>query len=192
MPQWIAGRRRWVIASMVGLMVVLVGCPRAAEASVKGDMRAAAIRQRVAEQQARTRAEVNARLEASRLARVALLQTPPTPDPTPSPAPVPRRGRTSVQGGAQAPIVVEDGSVQDLIRAYWPGDDAKALAVVRCETGGTFNPTIKSKSGKYWGLWQADADFRASYGWAGWGVKEQTEMAWRGYQARGWSPWSCA
>lgn len=76
--------------------------------------------------------------------------------------------------------------------AAWPGDDAKVLRVVACETGRTFNPYIKSRSGKFWGLFQADPDFRRTYGWSGWEVEAQVAMAWRGFKARGWQPWSCA
>lgn len=109
-------------------------------------------------------------------ARIKLV--PPT---TPAPAP---QART------------EDLSVQQRLINAWPGDDQKMLSVVKCESG--FNPTARSKptkrnpEGKYWGLFQADSDFRATYGWAGWGVEEQAAMAWRGYTARGWQPWSCA
>lgn len=83
------------------------------------------------------------------------------------------------------------GSVRARVAAAWPGDDAKALCVVGRETGQTFNPLIRSRTGKYWGLWQADANFRATYGW-GPSIEQQTKMAWRGFQARGWSPWPTA
>lgn len=97
---------------------------------------------------------------------------------TPKPRPAP------VQQISYAP-----GTVQAQLVALWPGDDRVMLCIVAKETGRTWNPNIKSRTGKYWGLFQADSAFRADYGWAGWGVAEQVAMAWRGYQARGWGPW---
>lgn len=50
----------------------------------------------------------------------------------------------------------------------------------------------------YWGGFQADLSFQqtynpgayATYGTADrWPIIEQIEMAWRGWQARGWAPW---
>lgn len=112
----------------------------------------------------------------------------PTPAPTPVPAPVSKP--------VSKPAHYSPGSVQDRIVAAWPGDDRKALSVVRCETGGTFNPAIVSKSGKYHGLYQFDAQTYASVG-GNWpaskdSVEEQTKRAWMLYQRRGWQPWSCA
>lgn len=99
-------------------------------------------------------------------------QTRRTPEPTPRPTPK-----------AQSP----SGSVESRIRATWPGsNDSEAVAVARCESG--LNPNARSSSGRYWGLYQADASFRRSYGY-GPSVEAQTRMAWRGYQARGWQPW---
>lgn len=79
------------------------------------------------------------------------------------------------------------------IAAAWPGDDAKALCLVGEETGQTYDPSIKNPSGTYRGLFQADSDFSQAYASvsdaSSLSVEEQTAMAWRGYQARGWSPW---
>lgn len=86
-----------------------------------------------------------------------------------------------------APVDVGSGSIQDRIVATWPGDDAKVLRVIKCESN--FNPNARSKSGKYWGLFQADSNFRAAYGWNSGSVEDQVMMGWRGYQARGWQPW---
>lgn len=198
MHAWLDGRRRYIVGALMGLMVVLVGCPRAAEASVQGDMRAAAIRQRVAEQQARTRAEVNARLEASQLARVALLQTPPTPDPTPSPAPIPRRDRTSAQTATQAPIA-PSGDIKS--RAYgvvvargWGHQWGSVDALIGRESG--WNPRAVNRSSGACGLPQR----LPCSGLVNWPVETQIEWfidycvgrygspagGWGHFQRRGW------
>lgn len=104
----------------------------------------------------------------------------------PKPKPVVRQPTKLPTAPAPAPRLAA-GSVQARIAAAWPGDDAKVLCLVRKESG--FNPHAKSAGGTYWGLFQADSGFRATYGWAGWGVGEQVRMAWRGFQARGWQPW---
>jgi len=73
----------------------------------------------------------------------------------------------------------------------------KAIAVAKCESGG--NPTVVSRTGKYQGKWQMDDRFWASYGGLAFASDpqyaseaQQDEVAYRGWLARGWQPWSCA
>lgn len=83
------------------------------------------------------------------------------------------------------PTHLPTGSVPARIAKAWPGtNDGEAVAVAACESG--FNPA--ARSGPYLGLFQADASFRRAYSY-GPSVEQQTMMAWRGYQARGWQPW---
>lgn len=131
--------------------------------------------------------------EVNRITKVSHVATEPVPTPTPTlppspPPPTPPPAPVSTPASRSRLPAVPQGSVAQRIAAAWPGDDAKVLRVVSCETGGTFNPNIRSRSGRYWGLFQADASFRAAYGY-GPSVEEQAAMAWRGFQARGWRPW---
>ena len=86
---------------------------------------------------------------------------------------------------------IPTGSVQARIVAVWAGDDSWVLRTVRCES--RFNPRAVSRTGKYRGLFQADRHFWAGFGGTGdpidASVEEQTLVAWRGFQARGSSPW---
>jgi colicin import membrane protein len=73
----------------------------------------------------------------------------------------------------------------------------KARAVANCESGG--NPSITNPSGKYQGKWQMDDSFWRSYGGLAFASDphyateaQQDEVAYRGWLARGWQPWSCA
>jgi len=73
----------------------------------------------------------------------------------------------------------------------------KAVAVAKCESGG--NPTVVSRTGKYQGKWQMDDRFWQSYGGLQFASDpqfaseaQQDEVAYRGWLARGWQPWSCA
>lgn len=121
-----------------------------------------------------------------------------SPTPTPVATPVPTlTPAPQVQTVATAsPRLL---TVKERVAAAWPGDDRRALRIVACETGRTWNPRIVSRSGKYRGLWQANADFWRSYGGHAYApradqatVEQQTAVAWRGFKARGWSPWrSC-
>jgi hypothetical protein len=85
---------------------------------------------------------------------------------------------------------------------YWRKAQAwaqtpKARAVIACESSNRADAV--SRTGKYRGLWQADADFWASYG----GLEiarradlasraAQNYVAYRGFVSRGWSAWECA
>jgi hypothetical protein len=109
------------------------------------------------------------------------------PAPTRSPRP-PRPPSTPAPNGAYSK---EDVKAQ--IRAAWPGDDDVAVAVVQCETGGSFNPRTTGGGGRYLGLWQFDQETWERHGGTGdprdASPSEQTRIAWRLYQARGWSAW---
>ena len=66
----------------------------------------------------------------------------------------------------------------------------QAIAVSRCETGGTFS--VWANNGQYLGLFQMGSYARSTYGHANhaWG---QARAAYRYFVASGrdWSPWSC-
>jgi hypothetical protein len=66
----------------------------------------------------------------------------------------------------------------------------KALAVVDCETGGTFSIYADNGAG-YLGLFQFGAYARAAYGFA-WNAYLQAVYAHRYYEDAGWGPWECA
>lgn len=83
---------------------------------------------------------------------------------------------------------------------------AKAVRVANCESGGgpndhssTYDGDPHLRDGMYHGKWQMDSSFWSSYG----GLRfasdaadateaEQDAVAYRGYLARGWEPWTCA
>lgn len=121
----------------------------------------------------------------------ASLQGRPTPLPKPT-----GLGVTLIP--AQRPTRIARGesseSVPDLIREVFGNDGAKAVRVAACESG--TSPTSISSSGRYRGLFQADADFWASYGGLSFAARpelasarEQTLVAYRGFLAHSWAPW---
>lgn len=78
---------------------------------------------------------------------------------------------------------------------------ATSRAVRRCESGMNYRIVDVNAGVAYYGAWQANEDFWRTYGgdpaflgpapftaprWM------QDRVAWRGYQARGWQPWTCA
>jgi hypothetical protein len=70
------------------------------------------------------------------------------------------------------------------------GDEApEALAVARCETGGTYD--TNARNGQYQGLFQMGDYARHRYG-HGDTALEQARAAHSYYQDAGWSPWECA
>lgn len=106
----------------------------------------------------------------------------PTPETTTAPSPVPSANSPSCS------------SVPCRITETWPGDDAKALRVVKCESDHV--PTAYNGAGPYYGLFQMDMTFWRTYGGPEFAsrpdhasVEHQTIVAWRGYQDRGWQPW---
>lgn len=106
--------------------------------------------------------------------------TAPEPAPAPTATPVPTAQPTSVP---------------DLISRYWPGNDAKAIRVASCETGGTFNPRATGKAAER-GIFQLHPVHRSwiepRWGWdAMYTVRANVEAAWSLYSREGWGPWAC-
>lgn len=196
--------RKIVLCGAVCALVVVLAVPQVAQAQVAADAHRSRLvarqenaRQRVQARQAEIRAKVAAVMAAKAMPVVVSTPIPtakPTPAPTAAPASMAPQGAT--------------GTVQDRIRATWPGDDGWAIRTTGCETGRTWNPYIVSRTGKYKGLWQMDDPF-----WANWGglefapspvalpadiiVERQTEVAargfygWNGKKGRGAQPWEC-
>lgn len=74
---------------------------------------------------------------------------------------------------------------------------SRAVAVSSCESGG--NVRAVSSTGRYRGKWQVSQDFWEAYGGLAFAATadrateaEQDLVAFRGWLARGWRPWSCA
>lgn len=67
---------------------------------------------------------------------------------------------------------------------------SQAMAVVRCETGGTYS--VYAQNGQYLGIFQMGSTERATYG-HGWTPLAQAQAAYRYFVASGrdWSPWAC-
>lgn len=67
---------------------------------------------------------------------------------------------------------------------------SQAVAVARCETGGTFS--VYARNGQYLGLFQMGDYARSRYG-HGWNPWAQARAAHRYYvdSGRDWSPWQC-
>lgn len=115
-------------------------------------------------------------------------------------APVPRSTHT-----AKARIVRnEHPSVSRGTSAYAWAHTTDAIKVANCESGDRsswdhYNGNPHLRDGKYHGKWQMDADFWATYGGkqfasdaADASEAEQDIVAYKGYQARGWQPWTCS
>ena len=69
---------------------------------------------------------------------------------------------------------------------------SEAIAVARCETGGTFSVWAGYGKHQYLGLFQMGSSERARFG-HGWTPLEQARAAHRYFVASGsdWSPWQC-
>lgn len=67
---------------------------------------------------------------------------------------------------------------------------SEAIAVARCESGGTFS--VYASNGQYQGMFQMGSGERARYG-HGYTAIEQARAAYRYFAASGydWSPWQC-
>lgn len=107
---------------------------------------------------------------------------------THAPSPAPDAGGSRRASG--------DGSTLGA-RAHQWANTPKARSVSNCESGG--NPCAVNPSGKYRGKWQMDSSFWSSYGGLNYASRpdlaseyDQDIVAYRGWLARGWSPWSCA
>jgi hypothetical protein len=119
---------------------------------------------------------------------------PPPPAPPPpttvvsAPPPVSPQKSSGPCGGLEAMVA----------RHFPPEQVAKGCAVMACETGNTFDPTIYNRSGSgASGLWQflrstwADVTGRSDNA-ADATPEEQTAAAGALWRSSGWSPWSCA
>lgn len=107
-------------------------------------------------------------------------------------ATVRRKPVTSVPVVAEPPLPV--GSVQARIAAAWPGNDAWALRVVRCESNFSNNDRNSIGADGYWqfipSTWH---DTLGQSGWpSGYSLEYQTAQAWRLYQMAGPSQWDCS
>lgn len=105
--------------------------------------------------------------------------------------------RAGVPGGASRVSVLNGWQRDYFERAQVWAASPKARAVIACESSN--RPTAVSRTGKYRGLWQMDADFWASYGGLSIAARPdlasragQNYVAYRGFISRGWTPWECA
>ena len=114
-------------------------------------------------------------------------------------APVPRAKRAY-----QAQIVKkEHASVSRGTSAYTWAHTTDAIKVANCESGDRsswdhYNGNAHMR-GTYSGKWQMDSDFWSTYGGRQFASSpadasegEQDIVAYHGYLARGWQPWSCS
>lgn len=121
-------------------------------------------------------------------------------------APDTSTNRPALTAHQQHLIHVRNEAAKRAARAARTGELARALAwsrssatmkVKKCESGNDYGPG--SRTGKYYGAYQMDLAFWRSYG----GLKfasrpdyaepwQQDLVAYRGYKARGWRPWTCA
>ena len=109
----------------------------------------------------------------------------PTPKPTPKPTPT---------SSPNAPIESRE-QVKVAIRTEWQGDDEKAIAVADCES--SLNTRASSPNGINLGLWQMRQQTWEDYGGTGdprdHTAAQQTRIAWKVFEARGWDAWpGCA
>lgn len=70
--------------------------------------------------------------------------------------------------------------------------------MAQCESGGDPRQRATYDGVTYYGKWQMNADFWKTYGGLAYArtadqatEAQQDEVAYRGYQARGWQPWAC-
>ncbi|HYZ90981.1 MAG TPA: transglycosylase family protein [Actinomycetota bacterium] len=132
-------------------------------------------------------------------AAAATLKPPPiTPTPTPTPSPKPTPKPTPTPTPRPSPTPSETYTREEVktgIRKAWGGDDEKAISVADCESG--LNTRATSPDERYLGLWQMRKETWQSYGGSGdprdHSPEDQTKVAYRLYQQRGWNPWAgCA
>lgn len=113
----------------------------------------------------------------------------PTPEPTPQPTAEPKSEATPPPNSSYS-----KPEVKRQIRQAWQANDEEAIAVVDCETGGSFDPREYNSSGPYYGLWQFHKETWQRNGGETEDPRDatpahQTEVAWNLYQQRGWNPW---
>jgi outer membrane biosynthesis protein TonB len=106
----------------------------------------------------------------------------PTAKPTPKPTPTSSPNATPAESREQ---------VKAAIRTEWQGDDEKAIAVADCES--SLNTRASSPNGINLGLWQVRQQTWEDYGGTGdprdHTAAQQTRIAWKVFQARGWAAW---
>lgn len=67
---------------------------------------------------------------------------------------------------------------------------SQAMAVARCETGGTYDP--RASNGQYLGIFQMGSSERAQYGHGpSWLVQAAAAYQYFIDSGRNWGPWSC-
>lgn len=130
--------------------------------------------------------------DCENLARLHVLAKRAVPTSTIAPSPRASRDRPAVRASRSRPSY-----------EVW-ADTADARTVVRCESSDVGIHGIDVNAGvPYYGKWQADPDFVRTYdgttgpSWVRAGrfsmpEWRQDRMAYRGYLARGWQPWTCA
>lgn len=128
--------------------------------------------------------------------------------PTGAPHKVPKKLSKPVARSTHAPKALvrtyRHASVSRGTSAYAWAHTTDAYKVANCESGDRsswdhYNGNPHLRDGKYHGKWQMDADFWSTYGGkqfasdaADASESEQDIVAYKGYQARGWQPWSCS
>lgn len=119
------------------------------------------------------------------------------------PKPVVKAHPRSTRAPKPRVIANRHASVSRGTSAYAWAHTTDAIKVANCESGDRSswdhyngNPHMR---GKYSGKWQMDSDFWSTYGGrqfastpADASESEQDIVAYKGYLARGWQPWSCA
>lgn len=119
------------------------------------------------------------------------------------PKPVVKHAPRSTQAPKARIVRKERTSVSRGTSAYAWAHTTDAIKVANCESGDRsswdhYNGNAHMR-GKYSGKWQMDSDFWSTYGGRRFAATaadasegEQDIVAYKGYQARGWQPWSCA
>lgn len=122
------------------------------------------------------------------------------PPPPPSPPTTTTASAEVRTAAASAPVVAtgDCGPWRDLIASHFPAEQVgKACAVMRCETGGTFDPGIHNPRSSASGLFQfLDSTWRSVTGTAppaaAYAPETQVAAAAKLWRSSGWRPWACA
>ncbi len=120
----------------------------------------------------------------------------PTSPPTARPTAPPTAAPPAATPAPTPAHTYDREDVKRRVRSAWPGNGDEAIAVVDCETGGSFDPRMTSANGMYKGLWQFHQQTWERNGGTGdprdASPEEQTRIAWNLYEKQGWEPWpSC-